>query len=97
MNRQSLIFVLGLAYTFSNSAHADCLKVQVKNDDLEISEPVVEALKASSLSRDDLFRTLRRVAQYESSGCWSGATGNFDGQYISVGVMQWNFGQGSLQ
>lgn len=29
--------------------------------------------------------------------CFSGLTGNFDGQGISFGALQWNFGQGSLQ
>ena len=33
----------------------------------------------------------------ESNGCWSSASGNFDGQLLSIGVAQWNFGQGSLQ
>jgi hypothetical protein len=28
---------------------------------------------------------------------YHGVTGNFDGQGISVGVLQWNAGQGSLQ
>jgi peptidoglycan hydrolase-like protein with peptidoglycan-binding domain len=29
--------------------------------------------------------------------CFAGVSGNFDGQGISFGVMQWNLGQGSLQ
>ncbi|MFN8624902.1 MAG: peptidoglycan-binding domain-containing protein [Candidatus Binatia bacterium] len=29
--------------------------------------------------------------------CFAGLTGDFDGQGISLGVCQWNFGQGSLQ
>lgn len=29
--------------------------------------------------------------------CFSAITGNFDGQGISFGALQWNFGQGSLQ
>ncbi len=37
------------------------------------------------------------VARYETNGCWAGATGSFDGQWLSVGVMQWNLGTGSLQ
>lgn len=96
MKAHKVLFALTLA-TFFNAAHAECLKVEVRNDDLEISNSVMDALRNSNLSRDDLFRTLRRVSQYESSGCWAGATGNFDGQFVSIGVMQWNFGQGSLQ
>ena len=30
-------------------------------------------------------------------GCFSCVTGDFDGQGISFGALQWNFGQGSLQ
>jgi hypothetical protein len=29
--------------------------------------------------------------------CYAGLTGDFDGQGLSLGVLQWNFGQGSLQ
>ena len=50
-----------------------------------------------NLTKDDLFRSLRAVSRYETNGCWAGSTGNADGQLLSVGVMQWNFKQGSLQ
>src|SRR5205814_1746616 len=37
------------------------------------------------------------VAGYETGGCWADSTGNSDSQWLSVGIMQWNFGQGTLQ
>jgi hypothetical protein len=37
------------------------------------------------------------VARYETDGCWGGVVGDFDGQWLSAGVMQWNLGSGSLQ
>jgi hypothetical protein len=30
-------------------------------------------------------------------GCWAMPVGNFDGQLVSVGMSQWNYGTGSLQ
>ena len=32
-----------------------------------------------------------------SPGCFAAVTGNFDGQGMSFGALQWNFGQGTLQ
>jgi hypothetical protein len=49
------------------------------------------------LGRDDVFAAIKDVSVPEAKGCWSSAAGDFDGQIISVGVMQWNLGQGSLQ
>lgn len=36
------------------------------------------------------------TGSFEGAG-FSGVSGNFDGQGISAGIMQWNIGQGSLQ
>jgi hypothetical protein len=33
----------------------------------------------------------------ETMGCWAMPVGDFDGQLISVGMSQWNYGTGSLQ
>lgn len=49
-----------------------------------------------SLSRGHLFELLRAISIPETQGCWGTATGNFDGQIISVGVLQWNYGQRTL-
>lgn len=46
-------------------------------------------------------RCVALTGSFETSSpvpqCFSGLTGNFDGQGISFGALQWNFGQGSLQ
>jgi hypothetical protein len=54
------------------------------------------------LASDELpRRCLTLTATFETSRgppeCFSGVSGDFDGQGISFGVLQWNFGQGSLQ
>ena len=47
------------------------------------------------------YRCLSLTGTFETSRsaprCFAGVTGNFDGQGISFGVLQWNFGQGTLQ
>lgn len=47
------------------------------------------------------FRTLALTGSFETGAppprCFSGLSGDFDGQGISFGALQWNFGQGSLQ
>ncbi len=46
-------------------------------------------------------RCLALTGSFETSlpppDCFAGLSGNFDGQGISFGVLQWNLGQGSLQ
>jgi peptidoglycan hydrolase-like protein with peptidoglycan-binding domain len=46
-------------------------------------------------------RCLALTGTFETGGqppeCFCGITGDFDGQGISFGVLQWNIGQGSLQ
>lgn len=48
-----------------------------------------------------LQRVLALTASFETSlkfpDCFGAVSGNFDGQGISYGALQWNFGQGSLQ
>ncbi|HEX9080201.1 MAG TPA: peptidoglycan-binding domain-containing protein, partial [Desulfuromonadaceae bacterium] len=47
------------------------------------------------------YRCLALTGAFETGAaipdCFSGLTGDCDGQGISLGVLQWNFGQGSLQ
>jgi hypothetical protein len=47
------------------------------------------------------FRCLALTGSFETGtgipDCFAGVSGDFDGQGISFGVLQWNFGQGSLQ
>lgn len=41
---------------------------------------------------------LELTGHFEDDGePWSAVSGNFDGMGVSLGVLQWNFGQGSLQ
>jgi hypothetical protein len=54
------------------------------------------------MARQDLdYRCLALTGTFETGKgvpeCFSGITGDFDGQGISYGVLQWNFGTGSLQ
>ena len=54
------------------------------------------------IARKDLAtRCLALTGAFETStgfpDCFCGISGDFDGQGISFGVLQWNFGQGSLQ
>jgi hypothetical protein len=75
----------------------ECLLVPTDSPELSIDPSALAALKKANMLREDFFKALRIVSRYETNGCWAGATGNFDGQLLSVGVMQWNFGRGSLQ
>lgn len=47
------------------------------------------------------YRCLALTGSFETGSripdCFAGVSGDFDGQGISFGVLQWNFGQGSLQ
>jgi hypothetical protein len=47
------------------------------------------------------YRCLALTGSFETGAgipdCFAGVSGDFDGQGISFGVLQWNFGQGSLQ
>jgi hypothetical protein len=43
-----------------------------------------------------LDKALSITGKFEGSG-YDNVTGNFDGQGISAGILQWNIGQGSLQ
>ncbi|GAG53157.1 unnamed protein product, partial [marine sediment metagenome] len=60
----------------------------------EIREP---SIAAESLT----YRCLALTGSFETGkglpDCFTGLSGDFDGQGISYGVLQWNFGQDSLQ
>jgi peptidoglycan hydrolase-like protein with peptidoglycan-binding domain len=60
----------------------------------EIPEPSIvgESLGYRSLALTGSFETGRDIPE-----CFTGLGGDFDGQGISFGVLQWNFGQGTLQ
>lgn len=60
----------------------------------QIPEPAIvnEDLARRCLALTGAFETGTGVPE-----CFCGLSGDFDGQGISFGVLQWNFGQGSLQ
>ena len=53
------------------------------------------------LSESVQFRCMALTGSFETNNslpdCFAGLSGDFDGQGISFGVLQWNLGQGSLQ
>ena len=61
-----------------------------------------EQLPASNVAAKDVaLRCLSLTASFETGtmppDCFCGITGDFDGQGISFGALQWNLGQGTLQ
>jgi histidinol phosphatase-like enzyme len=57
------------------------------------SNPIAEkSLDYRCLALTGSFETGKRVPE-----CFAGLSGDFDGQGISFGALQWNFGQSSLQ
>jgi hypothetical protein len=64
--------------------------------------PGADPPAAPSIAGEDITqRCLALTGAFETStgvpDCYCGLTGNFDGQGISFGVLQWNLGQGTLQ
>lgn len=59
-----------------------------------IAEPVIH-------SKSIDYKCLSLTGSFETGqgapDCFAGLSGDFDGQGMSFGVLQWNFGQGSLQ
>jgi hypothetical protein len=89
-------FSLLLSATQFSAQAAGCRKVG-PSDKISINSVSQAKLAKIGITRDLIFKALQDVSIPETSGCWAGTTGNFDGQIISAGVLQWNYGQGSLQ
>jgi hypothetical protein len=81
----------------AGEAGATCLPVKGNTSGFQIDKVAQGKINEAGLSYDDVIQTLNIVASYETGGCWAGAVGNFDEEYLSLGVMQWNLGMGSLQ
>lgn len=64
---------------------------------IRIDPAAAARLADIGLDRAGIFARMAETAVPETTGCWAMPTGNFDGQLISVGMAQWNFGTGSLQ
>lgn len=60
-----------------------------------------EAPRPSIIYQPLDYRCLSLTGSYETGAgipdCFAGVSGDFDGQGLSFGALQWNFGQGSLQ
>jgi len=72
------------------------------NKENVVSEQV--KLKKTITNERDLTQSqlvkiaLQITGEYETSGkLWKTSVGNFDGMGVSAGILQWNFGTGSLQ
>lgn len=92
-----IIILAIFAFFFATfSANAECLKVQ-DDEAITLSDSQLETLKGISFERKELFEALYDTSEFETRGCWATPVGNFDAQTLSVGVLQWNYGQNSLQ
>lgn len=61
----------------------------VKNNDVKDNR--------SEISKDDAIqKAIKITASFEGSG-YANIAGNFDDQGLSIGILQWNIGQGTLQ
>lgn len=45
------------------------------------------------ITRERIFDAIKDVSVPETGGRWSGVSGNFDGQIVSIGALQWNYGK----
>src|SRR5262245_13799515 len=94
------VFTCSILATFAllsvASARADCRFVEY-SDRIGIDASSLTDLGQIGLNRRKIFDAIKAVSIPETSGCWAGATGNFDDQIVSAGVLQWNYGQNSLQ
>jgi hypothetical protein len=94
-----LLIALASYFLVANivSAEASPCKKVAASDQIAINPVSLKTLSQVGITRDRIFDALKDTAIPETSGCWAGVTGNFDGQLISAGVLQWNYGQNSLQ
>ena len=93
---RSIIFAIFTLLFSSGLAHAECKPV-TDDPQIIVNALELESLKQISFERKDLFEALHNTSEFETGGCWATPVGNFDAQTLSVGVLQWNYGQNSLQ
>ena len=91
-----VIAVLIFQFCAVHDAYAACRAV-ADNSKIVISPGSAAALQKMHVDRRLAFEILLRTSVPETRGCWGGVAGNFDGQVVSAGAMQWNFGQQTLQ
>lgn len=64
---------------------------------LRVAPEAAALLGEIGLDRAAIFARMAETSIPETMGCWAMPVGNFDGQLVSVGMSQWNYGTGSLQ
>jgi len=99
-----LLFSALIAVLFATApAHAACRMVgdvdgkSGKPHFLKIDPADAAKLAEIGVDRAMIFTSMAETAIPETGGCWAAPSGDFDGQLVSVGMSQWNFGTGSLQ
>lgn len=107
MARFAIIWLLVLAgLGLAPTAHAQTQTVAERAETcrrvgdaqfVRINPQAAAQLAEIGLDRAAIFERMAETAIPETMGCWAMPVGNFDGQLISVGMSQWNFGTGSLQ
>lgn len=91
---ESLVEVLGELKSSADKAAEEVVKEVAEEVRDALKDNLVGVVEEKEKTREDI--ALEITAQFEGAG-WGGVAGNFDGQGISAGVLQWNFGQGTLQ
>jgi hypothetical protein len=94
--KKSIFMLLFALWCLPLSARAACLPV-AEDSQITISDTESQALSQISFGRAQVFEALYNTSEFETGGCWATPVGNFDAQTLSVGVLQWNYGQNSLQ
>lgn len=91
----TIVFAIVAMLSTTTMSFAACRRV-ADVPTVQIDPASLKALSKMDVTRASLFEAFAAVAAIETSGCWGGATGNFDDQIVSVGALQWNYGQESL-
>jgi hypothetical protein len=91
-----IVFAISALLCLPSLSYAACLPV-VDDPAITQTDTQTASLAEIGFTRKDLFEALGATAEFETIGCWAAPVGNFDAQTLSVGVLQWNYGQNSLQ
>lgn len=97
------LVALGCAVLAASPAWAECRPVgdvtgkNGKPNFLKINAEDAAKLAEIGVDRPMIFASMIETSVPETGGCWAAPAGNFDGQLISVGMSQWNYGTSSLQ
>lgn len=89
--------VLGILLLIAGSTQAECNRHVTDNNHILIDPGAEKQLESIGFKRQEIIESLKATSIPEAHGCWSSASGNFDGQLLSIGIAQWNYGQKSLQ